>query len=104
MPEPAAEPEPLPWFQVSPRKFGIMSFFTWGIYTAFWSYKQWLQIKLATGEDLSPFWRAFFGPLWNFALFARVKEHGRLSSVAVSWNTKLLAVAFIVMTATLFAP
>jgi hypothetical protein len=88
----------LPFFAVSTHKFVVMSAVTLGIYAYYWMFKQWARIQRQSGEVISPFWRAFFGPFWNFSLFKRVRSRSRAEALTVNWNPVLLGVAFLVVT------
>lgn len=64
-----------PWyFEVATTKFVVMSIVTFGIYDLYWVYQQWQCERARTGEDLSPFWRTFFTPIWTFSLFRRISR------------------------------
>lgn len=64
-----------PWyFEVATTKFVVMSLVTFGIYDVFWLYRQWQFERARTGENLSPFWRTFFAPLFAFSLFRRISD------------------------------
>ena len=51
-----------------------MSLVTFGVYDVYWIYKQWRCERARTGENLSPFWRTFFGPFFAFSLFRRINQ------------------------------
>jgi hypothetical protein len=88
--------EAMPFFEVSLPKFVVMSVVTWGIYNLYWAYKQWVHIS-ARGESISPFWRAFFSPIWSFSLFERIKVDASTRGVAVYWSSGLLGFVYLVM-------
>ena len=48
---------------ISTTKLIVMSLFSLGLYHLYWFYKQWKLARDRTGENLSPFSRAFFAPL-----------------------------------------
>ncbi|MGH7577402.1 MAG: hypothetical protein ACREM1_20010 [Longimicrobiales bacterium] len=83
--EPAADPttehaplaDAYPFFPVSTGKFVAMSACTVGLYDLYWFYKNWQRVRDRSGESLSPFWRAFFAPLWSFSLFRRVHQYAQ---------------------------
>lgn len=70
----------LPFYCVSALKLSILSFATFGLYELFWFYKNWALVKARSGRDISPFWRAFFSPLYCYSLATAV------NSAAVSVN------------------
>jgi len=63
-----------PFFAVSPLKLVVMSVFTFGLYELYWFYKNWQAIQLREKENISPFWRAFFGYFYCYALFSEIRE------------------------------
>src|SRR6058998_4368415 len=88
----------LPYFAVTVRKFAIMSFMTWGLYSLYWMYQQWRRIRDRTGSDLSPFWRTFFSIFWVFDLFKRIRDDAMASGQLVDWGSGYLGAAYIVLT------
>ena len=82
-PEAHGSPEEFPFFPVPTHKFVVLSICTLGIYELYWAYKNWQRIRLASGETLDPFWRAFFAPFWGFSLFRRVRDRVTSESVRV---------------------
>ncbi len=65
-----------PQFAVSVGKFAVMSLCTFGFYELYWAYKHWDAMRRREQERLSPFWRAFFAPLWGFqSLTAAAAAH-----------------------------
>jgi len=63
-----------PFFAVSPLKLVVMSIFTFGLYELYWFYKNWQYLKLREKENISPFWRAFFGIFFCYSLFSEIRE------------------------------
>ena len=87
------------YFPVSTIKLIVLSLSSFGIYEVYWFYQHWKLERGRTGEDLSPFWRAFFAPLFAYSLFTRIKEFGDRSSVPVGYSPGGLAAAFLVLAA-----
>ena len=86
-----------PFFPVSTGKFVSMAICTLGIYELYWCYKNWKRIRARTGEALSPFWRAFFAPLWGFALFRQIRDHQEGLGTSVSWSAGALGTLYLVL-------
>jgi hypothetical protein len=84
----------LPCFEVSVRKFVVMSIVTWGVYPLYWAFEQWVRIARRKNERLSPIWRTIFAPLWNFSLFKRIKQEATARGAAVRWEPTLLALLY----------
>lgn len=101
---PIASPMPrgrtaLPLFPVATHKFIVLSICTGGIYELYWCYQNWKRLKQTSAEHLSPFWRAFFAPLWGFSLFKRVAVLAGATDVPVQWSSGLLATLYLVASA-----
>lgn len=88
--------QPLPFYCVSIRKFSILSLLTLGAYPIFWFYKNWSQYKAYSKENLSPFWRAFFSPLFCFALANKVNLVSRESNLGRQLEPSTLAGLYFV--------
>jgi uncharacterized CHY-type Zn-finger protein len=78
-------PEPI-YFPVSATKFMVLSLCTLGIYQLFWFYRNWKLEKARTGEDMWPFWRAVFSPLFANSLFVRIRDRASEASVPVGFS------------------
>ena len=85
-------------FDVSRRKFAILSATTLSLYVYYWAFRNWQAIQRETGERMSPFWRAFFGTLWNFSLFKIIQKNARDVGIPVGWESALLAALFFGIT------
>lgn len=92
--ENSQEPVP-PLFAVSTRTFILMSLCTFGLYELYWCHQNWKRIRIASGEDLSPFWRTVFAPLWGFSLFRRIRTRAEAAEVPILWNSNLLATRYL---------
>jgi hypothetical protein len=69
----ASEPKP-PCFSVSLLKLGVLSVTTFGLYDLYWMYQNWKLVKEREGQNLMPFWRAFFAVIWIYPLLKRIRE------------------------------
>ena len=87
----------IPQFGVSLTKLAVMSLATLGIYELYWCYKQWDAIRRREGEKLSPFWRAFFAPLWGFSLFPRIQRLTEKYGIPARWSGTGLALGFLIL-------
>lgn len=84
-----------PLFAVSLPKLAVMSVCTFGIYELYWCHKHWASERARERENLSPFWRAFFAPLWGFSLFPRIQRLTALHGVPATWSGTALALGFL---------
>ena len=86
-------------FPVAPHKFVVLSVCTVNFYTIYWCYQNWWRIQERSGEQLSPFWRAVFQPIWLFSLFARIAQQAAERGVTVVWSPTLLGLGYLVICA-----
>jgi hypothetical protein len=96
-PAPVAVEHPL--FPVGTTKFIVLSICTLGLYEAFWCYQSWKRIRRETGEELSPFWRAVFAPLWGFSLFPHITRVAAKRHIPVMWSDTTIAVWYLLLSA-----
>lgn len=87
------------YFPVGLLKFVVLTICTFTLYELYWAYKNWQRVRERTGENIWPFWRAFFAPLWSFSLFRRIKEDAAGAGISAAWNPTLLAVTYLLWTA-----
>jgi len=69
------------FFTVSTTKMIVMSLVTLGLYQLYWFYKNWVSIKEQTKEDMKPFWRTFFAPVWAYLCFENIKTTAIKSNI-----------------------
>lgn len=89
-----------PYFPVSTSKFVVLSLCSLSIYEIYWCYKNWHRIKQRTGENIWPFWRAFFAPLWGFSQFQHIRDDAVARRIEVTWSHGLLATFFLILSVT----
>lgn len=82
------------------HKLVVMSVSTLGLYNAFWFYRNWKRVRERTGQELSPFWRAFFAPLWAYSLFEEVDDEALRRQIQSGWSSVVLAIVFFVLSVT----
>jgi hypothetical protein len=84
----------LPFFGASGMKLSVLSLATLGLYQIFWFYKNWRRVKARSGRDISPFWRAFFSPLYCYAFATEVNSAAKSANLAPRVNPGLVAVTY----------
>jgi hypothetical protein len=89
----------VPFFPVATHKFVVLSICTFGFYELYWAYRNWQRIQAASGDTLSPFWRAFFATLWNFSLFGRIRDRVTRDGTAADWSPPFLATCYLLLCA-----
>jgi len=93
-----------PFFPVGAGKFIVLSLCSFGIYIIYWTFKGWQRIRDRSHESMSPFWRTFFGPLWAFAFFERVKEEAVDLRIPVAWAPNFLGISYLLLNLTFRLP
>jgi len=86
-----------PQFAVSTSKFVVISLCSLGFYQLYWAYKHWDAQRRRDQEDLSPFWRAFFAPLWGFSLLPRLQRITAVYGAPATWSGSALALAYFLL-------
>lgn len=76
----------VPFFVVSPMKFGVMTFFTLGFYWVYCFYQSWSLHREKTGERVSPLWRSAFAVFFIYPLLRRANDHIRDSGKTYPWS------------------
>jgi hypothetical protein len=84
-----------PLFAVSTRRFIVLSLCTLGLYELYWCYQNWRRVQIPGREDISPFWRAVFAPLWGFSLFRRMRARSVAAGVPIAWDSNLIATLYL---------
>lgn len=81
-------------------KFIAMSLCTFGVYEAYWSYKNWRFVKERDGSSIRPFWRAAFYPLWHHTLLSEVGEVVQSAALSNGLYRGFLGGSVILLSAT----
>ncbi len=89
----------MPFHALDLTKLVILSICTLGLYDVYWFYRNWKLVKNQLRRDLSPFWRAFFAPLWGFSLFGEIDDYALRHRRPVNWSAGLLGTLFLIWTA-----
>ena len=92
------------FFNVGTTKLVLMTIATFGIYDIYWLYKNWSTEQALSRESISPFWRAFFAPLFIYALAARARDRSVSMDMPTTLQPGLIAVAFILLSIATRAP
>ena len=62
------------YFNISPLRLWLSSFFTLGLYDIYWSYRNWSAYKKATKDDVEPLLMALFNFLTIFSLQNKIQR------------------------------
>ena len=87
------------YFTTSTLKLALMSICTAGFYELYWFYKNWVLIKKRTGQNIMPFWRAFFAPLWAYSCFKHIKTSADENNIEESLPIGVLAFLYFIFQA-----
>ncbi len=90
-------PGELPFYCVSTLKLSLLSVATFGLYELFWFYKNWVLVRSRSGRDISPFWRAFFSPIYCFPFATAVKSAAESVNVIPRLAPGPIAVGYAVL-------
>ena len=86
-----------PYYAVSVFRFVTLSLATLGLFELYWFYQNWRRERVRTGERLSPFWRAFFAPLWAFSCFTRLRQAADTANTPSTVSPGLLGVSYLIL-------
>lgn len=78
------------YFTVGAVKLSLMSLTTGGLCQLYWFYRNWQIITPRYQTKLSPFWRAFFAPLWAFSMGSRFKEEAETRNIPLRFPVTAL--------------
>jgi len=96
----SASSDSAPFFAVSLLKLTLLSLSTFGFYKLYWFYRNWKLIKERDNSDIMPFWRAFFGIIFCYQCFAKIKDAGTSRDIQPSLAAGPLATGWIILTLT----
>lgn len=85
------------FYPVSLVKFLVLSVLTFGIYTAYWSYRNWRFIRERDGSSIMPVARGIFDILWYYPLFNQLENDSQKRFGANRVLLKPVAVLFAVL-------
>jgi hypothetical protein len=92
------------YFSPTPLKFIAMSVCTFGLYELYWSYKNWRFVKDRDDLDIMPLGRAFFYPLWHYALLTQLNTTLRSKVLSIWLFRAALAAILIALNITIRLP
>ncbi|SEA14841.1 DUF4234 domain-containing protein [Microbulbifer marinus] len=84
------------FYVVSKRKFLVLFFATFSIYSVYWFYRHWSQYKRASGESMMPVMRAIFSIFFTHALFRTIQSRIEESGKSHKWSPALMATIYVV--------
>lgn len=100
----SATQAPLGFYAVSSTRMVVMTITTFGLYHLVWFYRNWDQVKAKERVKISPFWRAFFSPLFYSDLANRVLKTAKASGYEYEYSYVWLAIAYFALLITYKLP
>jgi hypothetical protein len=95
--EPALTPAPL-YLKIPVFRLIFLSIVSFGIYEAYWIYKNWKYIKNREGLYILPFWRGVFGIFFCHSLFHQIHEEREARSMQMpAFSPDGLATGWIIL-------
>lgn len=85
------------FYVVSPQKFIVLYFATFGLYGIYWHYKHWAYQKEALALDIWPVPRGLFNVFFVHALFNAADQQIKPDNKAWAWNPSSLATAWALL-------
>lgn len=85
-----------PYFSMTPVRLVTLSLLTFGIYDLYWFYRNWKQIRAATDEKLSPFWRVVFTVFYIWPLFQRITDAAETRGYKMPAPPNVLSLLYVV--------
>ena len=85
------------FYVVSPRKLAILFISTFGVYSAYWFYRQWDYQKRAFGLDVWPIPRAIFAIFFTHSLFRIIDQAARGAGYSHAWNPSSQATLYVAL-------
>jgi hypothetical protein len=95
-PSPSEAPE---FFTVGTVKLILMAVTTFGIYELYWFYRNWRVLQERQGLQISPFWRAFFAPLWAVSFGRHLANVAKENGVSVALPAVMLGLLYFLLSA-----
>ena len=87
------------YFSVGTVKLSLMAFTTFGVYVLYWFYRNWKVIRQRNHLPISPFWRAFFAPLWSFSLGKRFEADAKERNISIGLPVATFGILYLVLSA-----
>jgi hypothetical protein len=86
------------YYVVGVRKLAVLSLCTFGLYGLYWFYQQWRAYRDATGEVLSPGWRAVFSQIFSYFLFEKIKHELETDGEQPAFSPGFYAILYFILT------
>jgi tryptophan-rich sensory protein len=92
-----AQPDPL-FLHIPISRLILMSILTFGVYEAYWMYKNWRYVKERNDLKIRPFWRGVFGVFYCNSLLRRIHDDKESRSLQMpSFSPGNLATGWVML-------
>jgi hypothetical protein len=88
------------FYIVSIKKFTVLFFSTFGLYSLYWFYKNWKEYKTHSGKSLWPIPRAIFNIFFTHSLFSEIDKALRNNNKTFNWSPNGLASIYVILALT----
>lgn len=78
-------------------KFILLSVITLGIYELVWFYRNWKLLKTEKDLKISPFWRAFFAPVWAGSIAGHIQKYLKEKSNPSNYSPTLIGITYFLI-------
>ncbi len=78
-------------------KFIFLSVITFGIYELVWFYRNWKLLKEEKKLNISPFWRAWFAPLWAGSIARYIQEFLKEKNISCGYSPTMIGISYFVI-------
>ncbi len=96
--EPEKKPTGPIFLHIPIGRYLFMSVVSWGLYEAYWMYKNWKYLKQRDSLNIRPFWRAIFGVFYIFSLLKTMHGDKEVNAIEkASFPPARLATIWIVL-------
>jgi hypothetical protein len=86
------------YLYISQSRFIMMSLITFGLYEAYWIYKNWQYIEKRDKINIKPFWRGIFGIFYIHTLLQTMHDDSELNKInKAEFSASNLATGWILL-------
>ncbi len=77
-------------------KFILLSISTFRIYELVWFYRNWKFLKAEKNLKISPFWRAFFCPLWAGSIAGYIQKYMKEKKIPCDYSPIRIGIRYFI--------
>lgn len=89
---------PVPFLYISNQRFVVSSLASFGMFDAYWIYKNWRYVKERDKISIYPFWRGIFAVFFCHSLLRRIRDDELLKTAHVeTFDAGTLATTWVIL-------